>query len=69
MINEEPEQLSEQDLSAGELVGQKLLEEVEDPAVRLAVIIRSRISATTRPGPFMNRAKTGRIRRILAGSK
>lgn len=36
MINEEPEQLSEQDLSEGELVDQEPLEAVEDPAVRLA---------------------------------
>lgn len=36
MINEEPAQLSEQDLSKGELVDQEPLEAVEDPAVRLA---------------------------------
>lgn len=36
MTNEEPEQVSEQDLSDGELVDQEPLEEVEDSAVRLA---------------------------------
>lgn len=36
MANEEPKQMSEQDLSDGELVDQKPLEEVEDSAVRLA---------------------------------
>lgn len=36
MANEEPKELSEQDLSTGELVDQEPLEEVEDPAVRLA---------------------------------
>ncbi len=36
MLNEAEEQLSEQDLSEGELVDQDPLEEVEDPPVRLA---------------------------------
>ena len=36
MANEEPNELSEQDLSTGHLVDQEPLEEVEDPAVRLA---------------------------------
>ena len=37
MANEvEVKELSEQDLSTGELVDQEPLEEVEDPAVRLA---------------------------------
>lgn len=36
MTNEEPKQMSEQDLSDGELVDQEPLEEVEEPAVRLA---------------------------------
>ena len=36
MTNEEPKQVSEQDLSDGELVDQEALEEVEEPAVRLA---------------------------------
>lgn len=36
MTNEKAEQLSEQDLSEGELVDQEPLEAIEDPAVRLA---------------------------------
>ena len=36
MTNEETKDLSEQELSEGELVDQEPLEEVEDPAVRLA---------------------------------
>jgi hypothetical protein len=36
MANEKSEQMSEQDLSEGKLVDQQPLEEVEDPAVRLA---------------------------------
>jgi hypothetical protein len=36
MADETEEQLSEQDLSEGELVDQEPLEEVEDPPVRLA---------------------------------
>ena len=36
MTNENEKQNSEQDLSEGELVDQKPLEAVEDPAVRLA---------------------------------
>lgn len=36
MINEEQENLSEQDLSDGELVDQDPLEPVEDPPARLA---------------------------------
>lgn len=36
MANEDINNLSEQDLSEGELVNQEPLEEVEDPAVRLA---------------------------------
>lgn len=36
MTNQNEEQLSEQDLSEGELVDQKGLEAVDDPAVRLA---------------------------------
>ncbi|HEX8288563.1 MAG TPA: hypothetical protein VF556_11230 [Pyrinomonadaceae bacterium] len=36
MMNEEQEQLSEQDLSEGELVDQDPLEPVEDPPIRLA---------------------------------
>lgn len=36
MNNEEQEQLSEQDLSEGELIDQGPLEDVEDPPVRLA---------------------------------
>jgi hypothetical protein len=36
MANETEEQLSEQDLSDGELIDQEPLEEVEDPPVRLA---------------------------------
>lgn len=36
MMNEEQEQLTEQDLSKGELVDQDPLESVEDPPIRLA---------------------------------
>lgn len=36
MANENEKQESEQDLSIGKLVDQEPLEEVEDPAVRLA---------------------------------
>jgi hypothetical protein len=36
MANEQEQQLSEQDLSDGELVDQEPLEEIEDPPVRLA---------------------------------
>lgn len=36
MMNEEQEQLTEQDLSEGELVDQDPLESVEDPPIRLA---------------------------------
>ena len=36
MTNEKQENLSEQDLSEGELVDQKPLEAIEDPASRLA---------------------------------
>ncbi|HVE55899.1 MAG TPA: hypothetical protein VNB22_03660 [Pyrinomonadaceae bacterium] len=36
MANEQEEQLSEQDLSEGELVDQDPLEEIEAPASRLA---------------------------------
>ena len=35
-MTKEQNKLSEQDLSAGELVDQELLETVEDPPVRLA---------------------------------
>lgn len=36
MTNETEKQMSEQDLSEGELVDQEPLEPIEDPAVRLA---------------------------------